>query len=86
MIHYTLGLPPYVNIAFVIIQEYFKISAFLYVVFYYIKQAVHYTAEEGGYRMVKTIGICLLLFDIALATTLTTWAVLRLTDVFDSLP
>lgn len=86
MVHYSLGLPPYINIAFVIIQEYFKISAFLYVVFYYIKQAVNYTAEEGGIRMVKTIGICLLVFDFALAATLTTWAVLRLTDVFDTLP
>lgn len=86
MLHYTLGLSSYINIVFVIIQEFFKISAFLCVVFYYIKQAFDYTKEDNGSTLIKVVKIFLIWFDIALAITLTVWAVLRLTNVIDAEP
>lgn len=86
MIHYSLGLPSTYSIVFVIIQEYFKISAFLYVIFFYLKQAINYTEEDRGRKFIKGMKFSFIIFIALLAVTLSIWAILRATHLIHDLP
>lgn len=86
VVHYTLGLPSDYAIVFVIIQEYFKISTFLYVIFFYLKQAMNYSEEEKGKIFIKYMKIAIVVFAFVLAVTLFVWAVLRVTRLITDQP
>ena len=86
MIHYSLGLPSNYAIVFVIIQEFFKISAFLYVIYFYLKHAVDYTENENGRKFVSFLRVGFATFTLGLFVTLFIWAILRLTRVITTDP
>lgn len=86
VVHYTLGLPSDYNIVFVIIQEFFKISSFVYVVYFYLKHAVNYTEENRGSQFVQVMKIFLAFFVLVLGITLFIWVVLRVVSVIKGDP
>ena len=86
MSHYSLGLPSEYAIIFVIIQEFFKISAFLYCIFFYLKQAIDFTDEERGRKFIKILKITLSLFWIIAGIVLFIWAILRISKFITEYP
>jgi hypothetical protein len=81
VVHYTLGFSSDINIVFVIIQEFFKISSFVYVVYFYLKHAVNFTEEDKGRKFVLVIKFLLLSFMLMLGIALFIWIILRICDV-----
>ena len=86
LVHYTLSLRSKYNILFVITQEYLKTGAFLYVISFYLKQAISYIAEDEDNKYSKLIKWSLGTFYFLLFVIMVVWAVLHLTYLFGDLP
>lgn len=86
MVHYTLGLPGEYSIVFVIIQEFFKVSTFLYVIYFYLKHAVDYSEDANGRKFIKVMRFGFSSFWLGVFVTLFIWAVMRLSNIFDEDP
>jgi len=70
----------------VITQEYLKTGAFLYVISFYLKQAISYIVEEEENKYSRAIKWTLGTFYILLFILMVVWAVLHLTYLFGDAP
>jgi hypothetical protein len=86
LVHYTVGLRSKYAILFVLVQEFMKTGAFLYVILFYLRQAINYSLEEQGAKYTKRIKMTLLIFYILLFIMMVIWGIMHITNLIDKKP
>ncbi|CAI2371799.1 unnamed protein product [Moneuplotes crassus] len=76
ILHYSAGLAKEYAIVLVIIQEFFKSSSMLYVIYFYIKNATEFVDEERGKKTIAFLKVFFCLFITFFGILMFIWAVL----------
>ncbi|CAI2373472.1 unnamed protein product [Moneuplotes crassus] len=76
ILHYAAGLTREYAIVFVIIQEFFKSSSMLYVIYFYIKNATEFVDEERSKRIINYLKIIFTSFVSFFGLSMLIWCFL----------